>query len=229
MSLADNVPIGVVTGKLHEAWNRAAKWQWSLMGQTGRKIFVKMSTRPLARGPQSCQEVSPSMRLPGLTDALPLRPALLLCGCHGPALHAAHPAPGGQTQREPSAHLSALPHQALTPQQMSTPSSGPISCFLPSPPWAGLSPSPLSQVSTPPDPPHPLPQSLQAQMRGTGKGCPETERVPETPYHAHPEPGPALPAASPRLKSKGQAGPPFSAPKNGSVYPVTRASQAAQG
>lgn len=32
MSLANNMPMGIVTGKLHEAWNQAAKWQWSLMG-----------------------------------------------------------------------------------------------------------------------------------------------------------------------------------------------------
>lgn len=32
MSLANNTPMSIVTGKLHEAWNQAAKWQWSLMG-----------------------------------------------------------------------------------------------------------------------------------------------------------------------------------------------------
>lgn len=32
MSLANNMPMGLVTGKLHEAWNQAAKWQCSLMG-----------------------------------------------------------------------------------------------------------------------------------------------------------------------------------------------------
>ncbi|KAM5252481.1 SH2 domain-containing protein 6 isoform 2-T2 [Hipposideros larvatus] len=76
--------------------------------------------------------------------------AFFLCGRHGPALHATPPAPGGQTQRQPATHLSALPHQALMPQRMSMPTSSPISCFLPSPPWAvSLSPLPGLHPSRP--------------------------------------------------------------------------------
>lgn len=79
-------------------------------GQTGRKIFRKMSTSPLATAPRFPREVSPSMRLKGLTDALPPCPALLLRGRRGPALRRAPPAARGQTQRQPAAHLPALPH-----------------------------------------------------------------------------------------------------------------------
>lgn len=116
---------------------------------TNRKENICKNVKPPCRRP-AVQEVSPSMRLQGLTDALPLGPAFFLCGCHGPALHAAPPAPGGQTQRQPATHLSALPHQALMPPRMSMLSSSPISCFLPSPHWAvSLSPLPGLHSSRP--------------------------------------------------------------------------------
>lgn len=138
-SPANNMHTGAITGK---AWNWASKMQWGFMGQTGRKIFRKMSTSSLARAPQLPQEVSPCMRL---TDALLARPALLLRGRHGPALPAAPPTARGQTQRQTAAHLPALPHQALTPQRTCTPASGSIVCS------SGCLPL-LSQVSTPPAP-----------------------------------------------------------------------------
>lgn len=158
---------------------------------TNRKENIyKMSTSPLARGQQFPQKVFPSMRPQGLTDASPLCPALLLCGCYGPALHAAPPAPCGQTQWQPATHLSALPHQALM-----CPSRCPR---LPLVPWAAPAPSTcppwamslLSQVSTLPGSLCPLAQPLQAPMRGAGKGCPEA------PCRAHPEPSPVPPATS---------------------------------
>ncbi|XP_066863388.1 SH2 domain-containing protein 6 isoform X3 [Kogia breviceps] len=119
-----------------------SKMQWGFMGQTGRKIFRKMSTSSLARAPQLPQEVSPCVRL---TDALLRRPALLLRGRHGPELPAATPTARRQTQRQPAAHLPDLPHQALKPQSTCTLASGSIVGS------SGCLPL-LSQVFTPPGP-----------------------------------------------------------------------------
>lgn len=55
-----------------------------------------------------------------LTDTLPPCPALLLCGCHGPALQSARPTPCGPAERQPAAHLPALSHQTLRWKQMQT-------------------------------------------------------------------------------------------------------------
>ncbi|KAF6106164.1 SH2 domain containing 6 [Phyllostomus discolor] len=91
--------------------------------------------------------------------------------------------------------VCSSPPSPDAPQQMSTPTSGPMGCscpihlstlgYVPS-----LSPFHPWKVSTLPGPPCLLSQFLQALMRGTGKGCPEA------PYRAHPEPSPVLPAAS---------------------------------
>ncbi|XP_064124872.1 SH2 domain-containing protein 6 isoform X7 [Loxodonta africana] len=54
------------------------------------------------------------------------RGALLLRGCHDPALCEASLTPCGQTQRQPAADLPALPHQALTPRLDVPSTSGPI-------------------------------------------------------------------------------------------------------
>lgn len=110
--LANNISMDSVLGK--ESWICAAKWQ------TERKLFRKMSTRPLTRAPPFPWEVSPSVRLRELTDTLPPCPALLLCGCHGPALQSARPTPCGPAERQPAAHLPALSHQTLRWKQMQT-------------------------------------------------------------------------------------------------------------
>nr|KAF6329299.1 SH2 domain containing 6 [Pipistrellus kuhlii] len=64
----------------------------------------------------------------------------------------------------PSPDSQRRPHPPLAP------SVAPCPTFCP--PWV-VSLSPLS-----PRPPPPLSQALPAQMRGIGKGCPESERVP---------------------------------------------------
>ncbi|XP_070091306.1 SH2 domain-containing protein 6 isoform X7 [Equus przewalskii] len=131
-----NIPIRQLDGGRHYALGREGKNHEEVQSQEGclrpgtgqqngsgaswgkqeGKYLGKCQRAP-SPSPQFPQEASPGTRLKGLTDALPPCPALLLCGRHYPALHAAAPAPRGQTQRQPAAHLPALPHQALTPQR----------------------------------------------------------------------------------------------------------------
>lgn len=171
-----------------------SRMQWSFMGQTGRKMCRKMSKGALARAPLRKLLLAQGSRASPMPS--PPCPALLLRGCHGPALHAAPPPAPGQTERQPAAHLPALPHQALMPQHMCGLTSGPIVCPL------GCLPL-LFQFSTPRSP-HPLSQSLQAP----GKDGPETESAP-SPYSILTQSlALLLPAPSP-LGSRGQAGPPF--------------------
>ncbi|XP_045049850.2 SH2 domain-containing protein 6 isoform X3 [Desmodus rotundus] len=72
------------------------------------------TVRP-SSGPRGSQPLTLAVLLHGRVFNIPIRQldTLLLCGCHGPALQAAPPAPCGQTQWQPATHLSALPHQAL--------------------------------------------------------------------------------------------------------------------
>lgn len=158
-----------------------SRMQWSFMGQTGRKMCRKMSKGALARAPLRKLLLAQGSRASPMPS--PPCPALLLRGCHGPALHAAPPPAPGQTERQPAAHLPALPHQALMPQHMCGLTSGPIVCPL------GCLPL-LFQFSTPRSP-HPLSQSLQAP----GKDGPETESAPKSLLHSHPKPCTATPCS----------------------------------
>lgn len=93
------------------------------------------------------------------------RGAFLFRGCHGPALHAATLDSCGQTRWQPAINLSALPHQALTPRWISTPASGPISCFLPHPPWTVSFPLPGLHPSTPSPSLAQVPAGLDERLR----------------------------------------------------------------
>ncbi|XP_061288672.1 SH2 domain-containing protein 6 isoform X2 [Bos javanicus] len=102
---------------------------------------------------------------------MPSRPcaALLLRGRHGPALHAAPPTAPGQAERQPAAHLPALPHQALTPQHMCSLTSGPIFCPV------GCLPL-LFQFATPQIPP-----SFVPVPPGPWEGWPRDRKCPQVP------------------------------------------------
>lgn len=169
---------GAITGK---AWNGAAGFSGASWGKQEGKYVEKCPKAPLPEPPSSLRKFLLAQGSgASLMPSSPC-PALLLRGCHGPALHATSLTAPGQTERQPAAHLPALPHQALTPQHTCGLTSGPIVCPL------GCLPR-LFQFSIPPlQTPHPLSQSLQAP----GKDGPETESVPKSPLHPHPKPGTA--------------------------------------
>lgn len=191
----------VVWGNAHWCHHREGlEWgsriQWSFMGQTGRKICRKMSKSTLARAPQLPHEVSPGKDSgASLMPSSPC-PALLLRGRHGPALHTASLTAPGQTERQPAAHLPALPHQALTPQHMCSLTSGPIVCPF------GLSPSPLPVFHTPP----PDSPSFVPVPPGPWEGWPRDRKCPQVPTPSSPKAWHCY-STPPPLGSRGQAGP----------------------
>ncbi|XP_036868023.2 SH2 domain-containing protein 6 isoform X8 [Manis javanica] len=73
-------------------------------------------------GPHGSQPFTLAVLLHGRVFNIPIRKldALLLCGCHGPALQSARPTPCGPAERQPAAHLPALSHQTLRWKQMQT-------------------------------------------------------------------------------------------------------------
>lgn len=168
--------------------------------------------------PEKCQSFSQHEArgthcCPASCLAVPLR------GGHGPALHAAAPAPGRQTQPPLSAHLPALPHQVLMPPRTARTHLWPRSLLSA---LATLGCLPLTSPRSPPLQAllFPCPSPCRPGGEASGKGCPEAERT----LRPHPmftgSSAPPLPAASPRLGSRVQAGPPFPGPGRGGVCPV---------
>ena len=181
-----------------------------LHGATGRKIRRKMSKTPLPEPPSSLRKFL--LAQGSRASPMPSRPcaALLLRGRHGPALHAAPPTAPGQAERQPAAHLPALPHQALMPQHMCSLTSGPIFCPVGCLPLIFQFATPDSPILCP-SPSRPLGRMAQRQ------------KVPPSPYSILTQSLTLLlPAPSP-LGSRGQAGPPFLAPRHASQAALNEA------
>lgn len=146
-----------------------SRMHWSFMGQQEGKYVEKCPKAPLPEPPSSLRKFL--LAQGSRASLMPSRPcpALLLRGRHGPALHAAPPTAPGQTERQPAAHLPALPHQALTPQHMCSLTSGPIFCPV------GCLPL-LFQFATPQIPP-----SFVPAPPGPWEGWPRDRKCPQVP------------------------------------------------
>lgn len=165
---------GAITGK---AWNGAAGCSGASWGKQEGKYVEKCPKAPLPEPPSSLRKFLLAQGSgASLMPSSPC-PALLLRGRHGPALHAASLTAPGQTERQPAAHLPALPHQARTPQHMCGLTSGPIVCPL------GCLPR-LFQFSIPP-PPDSL--SFVPVPPGPWEGWPRDRKCPQVPTPSSPK------------------------------------------